>query len=77
MKQKLEAPSGYIVCGSHRARSHAFRVIGRATIWRSPMTTSGTRGIYLVTTDELARCVRLKGVRRLAAKREGFLRACW
>jgi hypothetical protein len=80
MKQKLDAPAGFIVCGSHRARDKAFGVIGRDRQGYHLAFTDfdiSHRGIYPATAEELTRCARIKGVRKLATKREAYLRECW
>ena len=73
------APHAFIVCGSHRAREKALRQIGERQGYYISLCAPNIRhrGIYPVNADELAACLQIKGIRKLADKRRSDLQPCW
>lgn len=72
--------AGYIVCGSHRARSKALGVIGRdVQAYHLSFTASDMshKGIYPATREQLLQCRTIKGIRGLPRAKEGDLSPCW
>ena len=72
--------AGYIVCGSHRARGKASRILGadrRSFHLAFTGHDISHQGIFAVTADEIDQCLAIKGVRKLASSRVPHLTRCW
>ena len=71
----------YIVCGSNRTRGKVLGILGRnAQAYHLAFTEHDMnhRGIYeAADKDDVERCLRITGARRLPAHKEKSLRRCW